>query len=108
MAILCRQADAARLDILLKMKDTTRLAVLILATMPIFLGGFVIGTRTRGHGGRRYERRRSRWRSAPRQRACLVLRALAKINWSIGVADNLLISDGPHSQRSGQDQVRCP
>ena len=56
------------------MKDTTRLAVLILATMPIFLGGFVIGTRTRGHGGRRYERRRSRWRSAPRQRACLVLR----------------------------------
>ena len=72
-AILCRQAGAARLDILLTTKDTTRLAVLILATMPIFLGGFVIGTRTRGHGGRRDERRRSRWRSAPRQRACLVL-----------------------------------
>ena len=36
------------------------------------------------------------------------LRVLAKINWSEGVADNLLISDGPHSQRSGQDQVLGP
>ena len=36
------------------------------------------------------------------------LRAFAKINWSHGVADSLLIGDGPHSHRSGQDQVLGP